>query len=568
MTTTSPAPGAREDADLLQPTESTPPARQPTPEQPANDAPLPETEPTATGETSAGAQRTVNEETRAAEPSEVRSPAKQTRPKRRRFPWATVNAPQDNDDEPVAATAGARRAKVKGRRKAATTANAEVEEGGEDEETLAAPKRPSAKARGKQKAVEADAEQAAEEDVADVEAGQRPGRKPRRPRKAKGKKSTVEEDEEDAEAGEAEEAESGRRKRKRRKKNAGQAEGAAEEEGERQTRRKGRPPRQPTPSDAEDEVIDPNDTFMDSLASRNIRVGKLSTREKRMREINWAEVKQRKREEEMMLVNGRRKDRDEVNRQLDEAGEARNETTQPQASGPQLREVDGQIVLVHDSGTINREADADREIEQMEVLQEDDLTNRITQSSFLRNNKRFPNEFLLPGQGKRWKFNDTDDFYKALAMFGTDFMMISTLFPGTSRRSIKTKFVREERRNPDEIKKILHGQMNSDWNQYLAKSGRKDDSFLDPDEIMRQLEEERAQMEIQIEAARAEAEEERRQRRLAGVDSEEEAGDKENGKGRKKKKGKGKAAKQVAFEAEEGVEILGEIDEAEGWGRE
>ena len=62
----------------------------------------------------------------------------------------------------------------------------------------------------------------------------------------------------------------------------------------------------------------------------------------------------------------------------------------------------------------------------MTITEEDDLTTRITSRSFMKNNKRFPNEFVLPGQGKRWNAESNEMFYQGLRSFGTDFQMMNS----------------------------------------------------------------------------------------------------------------------------------------------
>jgi transcription factor TFIIIB component B'' len=220
---------------------------------------------------------------------------------------------------------------------------------------------------------------------------------------------------------------------------------------------------------------------------------------------------------------------------------------------------------------IDREGDADRLINEMVITEDQDITARLTTRSFMKNNKRFPNEFLLPGQGRRWNQELTKLFYDGLRSFGTDFQMISQMFPGFTRRSIKTKFTREERENPEGIREALQGrcEMNgSGWNKFLEKSNKTEASFADADEIKRQMAEEEAEFREKIAAAQAEAQERKRQRELAGIDEDGnplgDGANKENGKG-KKKRGKNK---QVAFQEEQGVEVIGEIGDDDTWGQE
>jgi transcription factor TFIIIB component B'' len=233
--------------------------------------------------------------------------------------------------------------------------------------------------------------------------------------------------------------------------------------------------------------------------------------------------------------------------------------------------VDGQIQLQYDSTMVNPEADADREIENYEVIEERDLTTRITSRSFLKNNKRFPNDFILPGQGKRWTAADTELFYEGLQHFGTDFQMISHMFPGSTRRSMKLKFTREERDNPVRVREILLSKATivSHWDSFMEVSQMDEEKFANADAIKQEMADEEADFRARIEAAKAETAERKRQQREAGLlDDEDENGnpiEKENVKGKKKRKGK---EKQVAFAEDDGVEILGNVDDDDTWGQE
>ena len=481
----------------------------------------------------------------------------QTKRKRRTLPWTAVNHSQEEGGEANGAAeppAKKKRAppKPRGKKKAAEIAeDGETQENGDEQEAEPTHTRISARARGKPRAgiVEVG------EDGEPVEA---PARKPRKPRKDKGKQRAEEEGAVQGETDQnGEEAAKPKRKpRAPKRKKSAPAEG---EEGLAEPKRRGRPPREDTPSDAEDQTIDPDSMCMDDLASRNIRVGKLSRREKEMRKIDWEAVKQRRREEDARHITT--KEAQAAVDKLLESGEVEQAPT-----GPRYHVVDGRIELIQDSGTIDRERDADREIEMMTITEEDDLTTRITSRSFMKNNKRFPNEFVLPGQGKRWNAESTEMFYQGLRSFGTDFQMIAHMFPGMTRRSIKTKFTREERENPNIVRDCLRGksELASHWDHFLAASQLEEESFADADAIKRELEEEEARMREQITEALKEKEERERQKKAAGVTEDGDGGEKENGKGKKKRKQKDKT---VSFQ-EEGVEILGDVDDDPNWGQE
>ncbi|KAF1933383.1 uncharacterized protein M421DRAFT_51535, partial [Didymella exigua CBS 183.55] len=377
-------------------------------------------------------------------------------------------------------------------------------------------------------------------------------KKPPKPKKGKGKQPALEDE---TETVESDAAAKPKRKPRAKSNKSTPPEG---EDGSVEPKRRGRPPREDTPSDAEDHVIDPDAMCMDDLASRNIRVGKLSRREREMRKIDWDAVKQRRREEDARHITT--KEAQAAVDKLLESGQVEQTPT-----GPRYHVVDGRIELVQDSGTIDRERDADREIELMTITEEDDLTTRITSRSFMKNNKRFPNDFVLPGQGKRWNPQSTDLFYQGLRSFGTDFQMIAHMFPGMTRRSIKTKFTREERENPDLVRDCLRGEstLASHWGAFLEASQRQDDSFADADRIKRDLGEEEARMREQIDQALADKAEREHQKKLAGV-TEDRDGTEKDGRGKKKKRVKDKT---VSFH-EEGVEILGDVDDDPNWGQQ
>ncbi|KAE8841975.1 hypothetical protein PTNB73_00029 [Pyrenophora teres f. teres] len=498
---------------------------------------------------------------------------------RRKLPWAAVNHSQDGNEETTAG-APARRSRQPPRPRAKKNATADadadadhVEEEGDaedDEEPQPTRKRPGAKSRPKKKATEPPTQ-----DGEEVPAIPKRTKKPRKPKGALSSEIVEGTEEEVGRIADEIIATAIRRKPKPKKRRratpeADEVDGIEGEEGtQREKKRRGRPPREATPSDAEDQTIDPDVTYMDSLAARNVRWGKLSAREKEMRTIDWEAVKQRRREEDSREIASKA-EQEKADRELAERGAEL--AAQSEVERFRLN-ADGNMELVPEAGIIDREGDADREIDQMVITEDQDITARLTTRSFMKNNKRFPNEFLLPGQGRRWNMELTELFYQGLRSFGTDFQMISQMFPGFTRRSIKTKFTREERDNPEGVKEALQGrcEMNEGgWNMYLEKSNKTEESFIDVDEIKRQMADVEAEYQKKIEVAKAEALERKRQRELAGVDEDgnplgpDGTANKENGKG-KKKRGKNK---QVAFEAEQGVEIIGEIGDDDTWGQE
>lgn len=200
-------------------------------------------------------------------------------------------------------------------------------------------------------------------------------------------------------------------------------------------------------------------------------------------------------------------------------------------AGPQFRIVDGQIIVDQSSLVMDRHARAAAAQEDMETVEENDFTRLITSSSFMNTSKlRGPNI---------WTDQETELFYRGLSMFGTEFQMISHMFPGKQRRHIKLKFNREERYNPARIDAALTGEKTTkmDIDEYKALTGAEFESVAD---IEAEHSEIRAGYEAERQRVADEQEEIMRKKR-------EELFADEDGDGAKKKKGKRKGKQSVSY---------------------
>ncbi|KAJ1558012.1 Transcription factor TFIIIB component B [Nowakowskiella sp. JEL0078] len=79
---------------------------------------------------------------------------------------------------------------------------------------------------------------------------------------------------------------------------------------------------------------------------------------------------------------------------------------------------------------------------------DEDATRYITSSSFCKRRTR----------GKRWTPEQTDLFFNALSWYGTDFSMISLLFPGMTSTNIRLKFKAEDRKSTSNITRYLNNR--------------------------------------------------------------------------------------------------------------
>ncbi|ODH49988.1 hypothetical protein GX48_03934 [Paracoccidioides brasiliensis] len=239
--------------------------------------------------------------------------------------------------------------------------------------------------------------------------------------------------------------------------------------------------RQPTPEDAELIEISPTIVKMADLC-RDLRTGKKSRREMELQNMELTELAIKQREREERIRNGPKSPKaGSADRCLDDNLDRAEAAS---LGGPQMRIVNGEIVVDAASLQIDRHANAARNEGDMEEVEENPLTKRINAASFGKRTKV-----------ESWDADMTDLFYRGLRMFGTDFMMISKMFPGRSRRQIKLKFSNEERRYPERIKETLLGPREPV--DMVTYSEMTNTVYDDPRVIERELDEEKKRIEAE-----------------------------------------------------------------------
>ncbi|EKG15927.1 SANT domain DNA binding protein [Macrophomina phaseolina MS6] len=299
-------------------------------------------------------------------------------------------------------------------------------------------------------------------------------------------------------------------------------------------------------------------------------VGTVSQREEALSKIDWDEEKRKRMEERERIAMGEEvaqteAERDAALARLQEAANAASTAVQ----APRMRVVNGNLVLDTTSTQVDRNARAREDAEELQEVEEDELTTRINQMSWIKANRKDPRERTTwgPTRADRWSNEQTEMFYDALKMFGTDFFIISKMFPGKTRANVKRKFVKEERLDPERIKRVLVGEsVPMDFEEYKRKTGKDDDFFRDPEELRKELEQATEQQKQEVEEAQARYAEQQRQRKLAkqgGADFEGEEGEGGTGKkGKAKKKADGKKGKKdkvpIGGEEIEVVELDGD----------
>ena len=128
----------------------------------------------------------------------------------------------------------------------------------------------------------------------------------------------------------------------------------------------------------------------------------------------------------------------------------------------QTRIVDGKIVLDEQSLYANYRDDEQQEQEQRnwEVVDEregDQFVNSASRSKQRRT--------------QRWSEEETERFFQAISQWGTDFEMITRLFPRRTRREIKSKWTKESRQNAKRLDEAFGRRMAVDLTAYGNAAG-------------------------------------------------------------------------------------------------
>nr|POF07765.1 transcription factor tfiiib component b'' [Quercus suber] len=228
--------------------------------------------------------------------------------------------------------------------------------------------------------------------------------------------------------------------------------------------------------------VDPANLTMFQLSYNN-RHGKSSERERKMAEIDWVEVGRKRQEEVDKIRAGQNVDRSNADQVVESTESANGQASvtpaarnDDEGTGIGLRIVNGQIVEDETTLSIDQNAQAQANAtNDDEVEEENDLAERLNRTTFLNNRRRDPRERIPVYKSKSdpWTEDETDRFYEALRMFGTDFDIISKMFPPKTRMQVKKKFNREERIDLPRINAALLGKENKpmDLEHYAREVG-------------------------------------------------------------------------------------------------
>lgn len=293
-----------------------------------------------------------------------------------------------------------------------------------------------------------------------------------------------------------------------------------------------------TPEGAEDEEINREEIKMSELC-KDLRIGQKFSRHDELRQREKQKIIKaqlaKTHPELASMVEG-----PEGGEEGDEAGEvatalaegeAREEAEQPvlEGGGPRMRIVDGQIVMDDNSMQIDRQKIARTGQGEIEEIEEHEFSKITTSGTYMKRER-----------AQLWDMAANEIFWKGLRMFGTDFEMISKMFPHRNRRQIKLKFNKEEKDNPAKIDRILKAVGNSiELDTYEELSGVKLEEVADIEAERERIEAEQKAEEERRTAEQAEAERKKKaaiaaekeaaRRILATADDDDEAGESGDG---------------------------------------
>ncbi|XP_024359822.1 uncharacterized protein [Physcomitrium patens] len=150
---------------------------------------------------------------------------------------------------------------------------------------------------------------------------------------------------------------------------------------------------------------------------------------------------------------------------------APSNSSAPSVLTPQVQIVNGRIVINQQSLMVAAQASTREDI---------DTYRRVEEDRPKLNSNSYSNRTHV----ERWKQEDTDLFYKALQQFGTDFELIQNLFPGRTRKQVKSKFKNEERLNPVRLADALGHKIQDQSHHYRAilEMIKSEKPVGDPDE--------------------------------------------------------------------------------------
>ncbi|KAG0039789.1 Transcription factor TFIIIB component B [Gryganskiella cystojenkinii] len=188
---------------------------------------------------------------------------------------------------------------------------------------------------------------------------------------------------------------------------------------------------------------------------------------------------------------------------------------------PQVRVVDGEIVLDMDSLTVDHAAVDGEDPDQspMEYVEENASTKLINSASFAKGNR-----------GEKWTDEETEKFYMALSQWGTDFGIIHRMFNKKTRINVRNKFKREERLNPARVQQALNQKAPVNLEEYSALTQKEFPELEgDVDEAIKKMHENELERRAELAQLNGDVEDDEYSENQGTLEAEEEIVEDDNG---------------------------------------
>lgn len=206
---------------------------------------------------------------------------------------------------------------------------------------------------------------------------------------------------------------------------------------------------------------------------------------------NFKPLSELNKEEAERLLESRKKAAEEImNADIPEADQKH--------AAIQLRmKSDGTFAVDEESTVVDRHKNATLEHAHKLRLDENPFENLFNSATYGRQQYTDP-----------WTVDELLRFYKALSMWGTDFNLISQMFPYRTRRQIKAKFVNEEKKHPVMIELALRSKLPPNFDHYCTEIRKELITLEDFNTKLQGLQKEHEEHLKQIEVSKQSAKEE------------------------------------------------------------
>lgn len=224
-------------------------------------------------------------------------------------------------------------------------------------------------------------------------------------------------------------------------------------------------------------LVDEENFTMEELCKPTLHIGEISENYERARMADKQKLIKRKerralrkrareefrslqslnKEEEELEKEKRKKKREELlNAEIPENGAPKGQQMQLKIGA------DGKMIIDEESTIVDRHKNANLENSQKEKVDENPFENLYNNASYGKNTYT-----------DVWTPDEIIKMYKALAMWGTDFNLISEMFPYRTRRQVKAKFHKEEQKHPVMIELALRAKLPPDFESYCGNIQRE-----------------------------------------------------------------------------------------------